>query len=230
MHLTVLVTEQIINLTRSQQASNYLNILLLIIPWFYHPLGKNQIGNIIRPNFLLFMPSFQLQISQQEFQSRPQSLSGVCSIKVQSLTYRKGSSEISGHLAAVANAIQLVPDGSNWVSRSLHTFDRLKLQILPIIDVGVQRSTTNLPLLSFDLALSVVTWPTHQPSPQSWRQWSKDGRPGKIRVNIMSRFIHSCLQAVYIWSLFLPVFVEKLLSNVGFKPPKIWSFISITKR
>lgn len=76
------------------------------------------------------------------FHTRPRGLSGMCSNWSIVVEFsRKGNSGINGYLATVANGIQLGPDGSNWVSRSSHTSDRLKLQILCFIEIDVQWPT-----------------------------------------------------------------------------------------
>ena len=61
-----------------------------------------------------------------------------------------------GYLATVTNGIQLGPDGFNWVSRSLHIFDRLKLQILST-DIGVQLPTQ---IHSFSALIWHCQWPS----------------------------------------------------------------------
>ena len=70
-------------------------------------------------------------------------------------------------------------------------FDRLKLKMLSLIDIGVQLLPVDLFLLSFDL--SAVTWPPRQLSPHNQKQWCKGGRPCKLKVNVLSRFIYSYL-------------------------------------
>ena len=75
-----------------------------------------------------------------------------------SLGKKKKSSGINGYLATVTNGIQLGPDGSNWVSRSLPIFDRLKLQILST-DIGVQLPTQ---IYSFSALIWHCQWSSGQ--------------------------------------------------------------------